>query len=256
MACAGCGAPPFVGAPPAPAGVASGQTAPRSADGAVDPVEGVAPPSEVGAPAVSATAPVQIDAVPMLGPKESLEGLCRAWEQSCPVRPRYDRPSLCSCKPEGGKATVKPVAPVLDAAFVFTARPVETGRYHIVLRPAVRTNAGWFMAADGPDVGPEEQGRYMQPTTIEHGEWVVFRFRGGRAAKIADRHGAVSCSVGPSATPSCLDPIFAAFPPALMTDAQKRLLVEAPGAVIARRTVHPNGHDERSLGCAHPVRFP
>jgi len=265
--CVGCGAQPITGAAPAPADVAAGQTAAPSADGGVEPVEAAGPPLDVGAPAVGATAPVQLDAVPMIGPKGSIEGLCRAWEQSCPERPRYDRPSLCSCKPERMKATGKPVAPVLDAAFVWTARPTETGRYHVRLRPALRTNAGWFMADDGPDVGPEEQSRYLRLTAIEHREWVVFRFHedpkptdGGRGTMIAYRHGAMICSAGSSATPSCLDPIygpsFAASPPALMADAQGRLLVGSPGAVIVQGSGHPERRVERSLGDAHTVRFP
>ncbi|MFT3768189.1 MAG: hypothetical protein QM820_22285 [Minicystis sp.] len=267
MGCAGGGAQPIAGAPPAPADVAAGQTAAPSADGGVDPVAAVDSPIDAGAPAVGATVPVQLDAVPMIGPKGSLEGLCRAWEQACPVRPRYDRPSLCSCKPEGMKATGKPVAPVLDAAVVWTARPAETGRYHIGLRPALRTDAGWFMAKDGPELGPEEQRRYMRLTAIEHRAWVVFRFReaprptdGGRGTMIADRHGAMICATGSSATPSCLDPIYgpsaAASPPALMADAQGRLLVGSPGAVIVHGSGHPERRAERLLDDAHPVRFP
>jgi hypothetical protein len=247
--------------------VAAGQSAAPGADGGLDPVEAIEAPIDAGAPAVGATAPVQLDAVPMIGPIGSLEGLCRAWEHSCQGRLRYDRPSLCSCKPEGANAAGEPVAPVLDAAFLWMARPTETGRYQLGLRPALRTAAGWFMARDGPDVGPEEQSRYLRLTGIEHRAWVVFRFHedpkptdGGRGTMIPKRHGAMICSAGSSATPSCLDPIygpsFAASRPVLIADAQGRLLVRSPGAVIVQGSGPPEGRTERSLGDVHPVRFP
>lgn len=273
----GCGPPPITGAPPAPNDVATGQTAAPNGDGGVGPVEPAAaaappvgvPPVSVATSAVAATAPAPLDAVPMIGPKGDVEALCRAWERSCQERPRDGRMWLCSCKSERGKAAGEPVAPVLEAALLWTARPTKTGRHHIGLRPALRTGAGWFMAGHGPDVEPEEQGRYLRHAVIEHREWVVFRFRenpkptdGGRGTMSAYRHGAMICSVGPSATPSCLDPIYgpslAASPPALAADAQGRLLVGSPGAVIVPSSGqgHPEGHAERPLGDAHPLLFP
>lgn len=224
-----------------------------------------------------------LDAIAMRGPFAALEDFCTTW--SCKA-PSAGKP--CGCV----GVTPWPLAgagPWLAAAVVETRAP--SAPESSTLRPAVRTDAGWFVAEDAPESstdaammkryvttarvtamrvedvipgGPPELVVELASSTTRV---AIDPTTGVASAPVPHRAEAATmvCLVGPTGARSCLDPIVAATlapalppaPPALRFTAARVLTVAAgDGWTLLLHAGHADTHESVPLAGAYVVRLP